>query len=71
MLPPHQPRVFAWLAHWQLLKQYILQPTVEEVNLTEDSNAHFKAVQDNTHVVVLHLHTQSYHEKVLMPVFGV
>ena len=45
----------------------------EEVNLAEDGNARFKAVQENTHVVVNYfdLRTQSYHEKVLKPVFGV
>ena len=57
----------------RLLEQYILQTTGEEVNLAEDSNARFKAVQENTYVVVSYfdLHTQSYHEKVLKPVFGV
>ena len=57
----------------RLLEQYILQTTGEEVNLAEDSNARFKAVQENTHVVVNYfdLRTQSYHEKVLKPVFGV
>ena len=57
----------------RLLEQYILQTTGEEVNLAEDSNARFKAVQENTHVVVKYfdLRTQSYHEKVLKPVFGV
>ena len=49
------------------------QTTGDEVNLAEDSNARFKAVQENTHVVVNYfdLRTQSYHEKVLKPVFGV
>ena len=44
-----------------------------EVNLAEDSNACFKAVQENSHVVVNYfdLRTQSYHKKVLKPVFGV
>ena len=57
----------------RLLEQYILQSTGEEVNLAEDSNARFKAVQENTHVVVSYfdLRTQAYHEKVLKPVFGV
>ena len=57
----------------RLLEQYISQTTGEEVNLAEDSNARFKAVQENTHVVVSYfdLRTQSYHEKVLKPVFGV
>ena len=57
----------------RLLEQYILQTTGEEVNLAEDSNTRFKAVQENTHVVVRYfdLRTQSYHEKVLKPVFGV
>ena len=57
----------------RLLEQYILQTTGEEVNPTEDSNARFKAVQENTYVVVSYfdLRTQSYHEKVLKPVFGV
>ena len=37
------------------------------------NNARFKAVQENTHEVVKYfdLRTQSYHEKVLKPVFGV
>lgn len=57
----------------RLLEQYILQTTGQEVNLAEDSNARFQAVQENTHVVVKYfdLHTHSYHEKVLKPVFGV
>ena len=57
----------------RLLKQYILQTTGEEVNLAEDSNARYKAVQENTHVVVNYfdLHTKSYHNEVLKPVFGV
>ena len=57
----------------RLLEQYILQTTGEEVNLAEDSNARFKAVQEDTHVVVSYfdLRTQAYHEKVLKPVFGV
>ena len=57
----------------RLLEQYILQTTGEKVNLAEDSNARFKAVQENTHEVVKYfdLRTQSYHEKVLKPVFGV
>ena len=57
----------------RLLEQYILQSTGEEVNLAEDSNARFKAVQENTHVVVSYfdLHNQAWHEKVLKPVFGV
>jgi len=44
----------------RLLEQYILQTMGEEVNLPEDSNAHYKAVQENTHVVVNYfdLHTQ-------------
>ena len=39
----------------------------------EDSNACFKAVQENTHVEVSYfdLRTQAYHQKVLKPVFGV
>ena len=55
------------------MEQYILQSTGEEVNLAEDSNARFKAVQENTHVVVSYfdLHNQAWHEKVLKPVFGV
>ena len=57
----------------RLLEQYILQTTGVEVNLAEDSNASFKAVQENTHVVgsYFDLRTQSYHENVLKPVFGV
>ncbi|CAH3193199.1 unnamed protein product, partial [Porites evermanni] len=57
----------------RLLEEYILQTTGEEVHLAEDSNARFKAVQENTHVVVSYfdLRTQAYHEKVLKPVFGV
>ena len=57
----------------RLLEQYILQTTGKEVNLAEDSNARYKAVQENTHVVVNYfdLRTQSYHDKVLKPVFGV
>ena len=57
----------------RLLEEYILQTKGEEVNLAEDSNARFKAVQENTHVVVSYfdLRTQAYHEKVLKPVFGV
>ena len=57
----------------RLLEQYILQTTGKEVNLAEDSNARYKAVQENTHVVVNYfdLRTQSYHENVLKPVFGV
>ena len=57
----------------RLLEQYILQTMRVEVNLAEDSNTRFKAVQENTHVVVSYfdLRTQSYHEKVLKPVFGV
>ena len=41
--------------------------------IAEDSNARFKAVQENTYVVVSYsdLRTQAYHEKVLKPVFGV
>lgn len=56
----------------RLLEQYILQTTGEEVNLAEDNNSRFKAVQENTHVVVKYfdLRTQSYHEKVLKPMFG-
>ena len=46
----------------RLIKQYILLSTGEEVNLAEESNACYKAVQEST---------QSYHEKVLKPVFGV
>ena len=55
------------------MEQYILQSTGEEVNLADDSNARFKAVQENTHVVVSYfdLRTQAYHEKVLKPVFVV
>ncbi|CAH3017279.1 unnamed protein product [Porites evermanni] len=57
----------------RLLEEYILQTKGEEVNLAEDSNACFKAVQENTHVVVSYfdLCTQAYLEKVLKPVFGV
>ena len=57
----------------RLLEQYILQTTGKEVNLAEDSNARYKAVQENSHVVVNYfdLRTQSYHDKVLKPVFGV
>ncbi|KAL9956688.1 hypothetical protein ACROYT_G038207 [Oculina patagonica] len=57
----------------RLLEQYILQTTGKEVNLDEDSSARYKAVQENTHVVVNYfdLRTQSYHKKVLKPVFGV
>ena len=57
----------------RLLEEYILQTKGKEVNLAEDSNARFKAVQENTHVVVSYfdLRTQAYHEKVLKPVFGV
>ena len=57
----------------RLLEQYILQTTEREVNLAEDSTARFKAVQENTHVVVSYfdLRTQCYHDKVLKPVFGV
>ena len=53
-------------------EDYILQTTGKEVNLPEDSNARYKAVQENTHVVVnfFDLCTQSYHDKVLRPVFG-
>ena len=36
----------------RLLETYIMQTKGEEVNLAEDSNARFKAVQENTHVVV-------------------
>ena len=51
----------------------VLAHGLEEVNLAEDSNAHYKAVQENTHVVVNYcdLRTQSNHDKVLKPVFGV
>ena len=57
----------------RLLEDYILQTKGEEVTLAEDSNARFKAAQENTHVVVSYfdLRTQAYHEKVLKPVFGV
>ena len=57
----------------RLLEEYILQTKGKEVNLAEDSNSRFKAVQENTHVVVSYfdLRTQAYHEKVLKPVFGV
>ena len=34
----------------RLLEQYILQTTGKEVNLAEDSNARFKALQENTRV---------------------
>ncbi|XP_073244950.1 uncharacterized protein [Porites lutea] len=49
----------------RLLEEYILQTKGKEVNLAEDSNARFKAVQENTHVVVSYfdLRTQAYHEK--------
>ncbi|EDO33521.1 predicted protein [Nematostella vectensis] len=55
------------------LEQYILETTGETVNLLEDSNARFKAVQENTHLVVSYfdMHTRSYHENVVRPVFGV
>ena len=36
----------------RLLEEYILQSTGEEVNLAENSNARFKAIQENIHVVV-------------------
>ena len=58
----------------RLLEEYILQSSGEEVNLAENSNARFKAIQENTHVVVSYfdLRTQSYHDlKVLKAVFGV
>ena len=34
----------------RLLEEYILQRMGEEVNLAENSNARFKAIQENTHV---------------------
>ncbi|KAL9977152.1 hypothetical protein ACROYT_G014530 [Oculina patagonica] len=39
----------------------------------EERNACFRAIQEKTHVVVSYfdLHTQSHHDKVLKPVFGV
>lgn len=57
----------------KILQQYILQTSGREVDLAEESSARFKAVQENTHVVVKYfdLRTQCYHEKVLKPVFGV
>ena len=57
----------------RLLEKYILQTTGEVVNLLEDSNARFKAVQENTHLVASYfdLRTQSYHEKIVKGVFGV
>ena len=57
----------------RLLEQYILQPTRKEVNLAEDSNARYRAVQENTHVEVNYfdLRTQLYHDKFLKLVFGV
>lgn len=57
----------------KILQQYILQTSGREVNLAEESSARFKAVQENTHVVVKYfdLRIQCYHEKVLKPVFGV
>ena len=57
----------------RLLEQYIFESTGKEVNLAEDSNARFKAVEENTHVVVNYfdLRTRSYHEQVLKPVLGV
>ena len=56
----------------KILQQYILQTSGREVDLAEESSARFKAVQENTHVVVKYfdLRTQCYHEKVLKPVFG-
>ena len=55
----------------KILQQYILQTSGREVDLAEESSARFKAVQENTHVVVKYfdLRTQCYHEKVLKPVF--
>ena len=57
----------------RLLEKYILQTTGEAVNLLEDNNARFKAVQENTHVVVSYfdVRTQCYHEKIVKDVFGV
>ena len=57
----------------RLLEQYILLSTGKEVNLAEDSNACYKAVQENTYSIVKYfdLPSQSYHDKVLKPVFGV
>lgn len=57
----------------RLLEECILQSTGGEVNLVENSSAKFKAIQENTLVVVscFDLRTQSYHEKVLKAVFGV
>ena len=57
----------------RILQQYTLQISGREVDLAEDISSHFKAVQENTHVVVkyFNLCTQCYHEKVLKPVFGV
>ena len=51
----------------------ILQTKGKEVNLAEDSNAPFKVIQENTHVVTSYfdLRNQAYHDKVLKPVFGV
>ena len=57
----------------RLLEEYILQTKGKEVNLAEDSNARFKVIQGNTHVVASYfdLRSQAYHEKALKPVFGV
>ena len=57
----------------RLLEECILQSTGGEVNLVENSSAKFKAIQENTLVVVSYFdqRTQSYLEKVLKAVFGV
>ena len=54
----------------KILQQYILQTSGRELDHAEESSARFKAVQENTHVVVKYfdLRTQCYHEKVLKPV---
>jgi len=57
----------------RLLEQDILQTMGKEVYLAEDRNAGYKAVQENTLIVMNYfdLRTQSYHDKILKPVFGV
>ncbi|EDO35599.1 predicted protein, partial [Nematostella vectensis] len=64
---------FYWPPLRRLIEQYILETTGETVNLLEDSNARFMAVQENTHLVVSYFDmcTRSYHENVVRPVFGV
>ena len=76
-MPSKQQRLLDKLLNYLLYKttneEYIIKTTREEVNFAEDSNAHIKAVQENTHVLVSYfdLHTQAYHEKMLKLVFGV